>query len=109
MSKAVAARKAEQSMGKKNIAATKPKFTLACDWPKSIVTETRLLELGDEGLLASREDISWRAPGTESRPRPGNDEVVVFADHVTLVSILPNPYFSWNCFIFMVCILRIWP
>ena len=37
----------------------------------------------DSGELPRRDEISWRAAGTETRPTPRDDEVVVLLDHVT--------------------------
>src|SRR4051812_14086872 len=56
---------------------------LNSDWVGSSVDLARLTELHSCGLLPSQESIGWRFPLNETRPRPREDEVVVFADHVT--------------------------
>ena len=47
------------------------------------MTHDKLMDLEKEGLLPSWEEIRWRAPGPETRPKPKEGEVVVFADHLT--------------------------
>ena len=59
------------------------KNTSKANWGPSLVTEKKLKELVEEGLLPSQEEIKWRVPGDESRPAPKKGEVIVFADHVT--------------------------
>ena len=71
--------------GKKTQAVEKPapKNTLEANWMRSQMTELRLQEMEKTGMLPSREEIQWRAPGEETRPQPREGEVVVFADHIT--------------------------
>src|SRR3954470_811788 len=57
--------------------------TSEANWRPSLVTEKRLKELVEEGLLPPQEEINWHVPGDERRPTPKNGEVIVFVDHVT--------------------------
>ena len=58
------------------------KNTSEANWGPSLVTEQKLKELVEEGLLPSQEEIKWRVPGDESRPAPQEGEAIVFAEHV---------------------------
>lgn len=93
MGKKVGATKRAEAAAKKKKTVAKPKATLNVDWAKSTVTQARLQELENQGMLPSQEVIQWRAPGDEIRPQPREGEVVVFADHVTRGFRPPGSHF----------------
>lgn len=85
MSRTAATKKIETAK-KKRVAGTvesQAKATLNADWVGSSVGLERLTELQARGLLPSQKSIGWRFPLNETRPQPKENEVVVFADHVT--------------------------
>lgn len=63
--------------------AHKNKAKKNADWAKSTMTELRLTELANSSLLTPQVEIEWRAREDETRPQPGQGEVVIFVDHLT--------------------------
>ena len=60
--------------------APKPKIV---NWAKSSMSELSLQALVDSGLLPAQDTIEWRAPEEEVYPQPEQNEVVIFAEHVS--------------------------
>ena len=58
------------------------KTVTACNWAVSRVTEEDLNEYVQTGVLAQKDVIHWRVPGTETPPEPKDGEVVVFNDQM---------------------------
>ena len=58
------------------------KTVTSCNWVASRVTEQTLNEHVQVGILAAKNVIHWRVPGTETPPEPKYGEVVVFIDHM---------------------------
>ena len=58
------------------------KTITSCNWVASRVTEQTLNEHVQVGILAAKDVIHWRAPGTETTPDPKEGEVIVFTDHM---------------------------
>ena len=58
------------------------KTVTACNWVVSRVTEEDLNEYVQTGVLAKKDVIHWRVPGTETPPEPKDGEVIVFTDHM---------------------------
>ena len=58
------------------------KTVTSCNWVASRVTEQTLNEHVQVGVLAAKNIIHWRAPGTETTPDPKEGEVIVFTDHM---------------------------
>ena len=58
------------------------KTVTACNWVVSRVTEEDLNEYVQIGILAKKEVIHWRVPGTKTPHEPKEGEVVVFTDHM---------------------------
>lgn len=52
------------------------------NWAKSNMSELRLQALVESGLLPPKEEIEWCAPEEEIHPQPGQNEIVLFADHL---------------------------
>ena len=58
------------------------KIVTSCNWVASTVMEEILKEFVKEGVLAKKDVIHWRAPGTKTTPEPKEGEVMVFTDHM---------------------------
>ena len=58
------------------------KTVTACNWVVSRVAEEDLNEYVQTGVLAKKDVIHWRVPGTETPPEPKDGEVIVFTDHM---------------------------
>ena len=59
------------------------KTVTSCNWVPSIVTEQMLTEYVENGIMAAKEIIHWRVPEPgELIPRPKDNEVIVFTDHI---------------------------
>jgi hypothetical protein len=58
------------------------KTVTSCNWVASRVTEQTLNEHVQVGILAAKNIIHWRVPGTETTPDPKEGEVIVFTDHM---------------------------
>ena len=54
----------------------------ACNWASSRVTEEDLNNFVETSVLAKKDDIHWRVPGTKNPPEPKEGEVIVFTDHM---------------------------
>lgn len=52
------------------------------NWVKSSMSDLQLDELVRIGLLPPKDEIVWRAPEEETRPQPGQDEIIIFSDHL---------------------------
>src|SRR6266516_3841136 len=61
---------------------SKAKSVTSCNWVVSRVTEQTLNEYLQMGVLAKKDVIHWRVPGTETPPHPKEGEVIVFTDHL---------------------------
>src|SRR5215216_1415752 len=61
---------------------SKAKTVTSCNWFISRVTEETLNEYVQMGVLAKKDVIHWRVPGTETPPQPKEGEVIVFTDHL---------------------------
>ena len=58
------------------------KTFIACNLASSRVTEEDLNNFVETGVLAKKDDIHYRVPGTENPPEPKEGEVIVFTDHM---------------------------
>ena len=58
------------------------KTVTACNWVISRVTEEAMNEYVQIGILAKKDVIHWRVPGTETPPEPKEGEVIVFTDRL---------------------------
>ena len=58
------------------------KTVTACNWVISRVSGIDLNEYVQTGVLAKKDVIHWRVPGTETPPEPKDGEVIVFTDHM---------------------------
>jgi hypothetical protein len=59
-----------------------PKVSKAANWAKSCMIELMLEDLVNTGLLPPKEQIHWRAAHEETRPTPGQNEIVIFGDQL---------------------------
>src|SRR6266496_4361827 len=59
-----------------------PKTVTSCNWVTSRVIEEDLNVYVQTGVLAPKDVIHWRVPGTETPPQPKDGEVIVFIDHM---------------------------
>ena len=75
--------KKEKGASSKPLEPPKPLIPAPVFWTKSTVSETTLKKYSDTGELPKQDEISWRAAGEETRPRPKEEEVVVLLDHIT--------------------------
>ena len=75
--------KKEKGTSSKPIEPIKPLIPAPVYWTKSTVSEATLRKFAHTGELPKQEEISWRAAGEETRPRPKEGEVIVLLDHVT--------------------------
>ena len=69
------------------------KTVTACNWVVSRVTMEDLNEYVQTGVLAKKDVIHWRVPGTKCPPQPKDGEVVVFIDHMICGFIPPGSKF----------------
>ena len=61
-----------------------PKAPITCNWMRSNVTDDTLADFVKTGYLPKKEVMSYRAPDpSEERPQPRDEEVVIFADHMS--------------------------
>ena len=58
------------------------KTVTACNWVVSRVTKEDLNEYVQTCVLAKKDAIHWRVPGTETPPAPKDGEIIVFTDHM---------------------------
>ena len=75
--------KKKKGSSSKSTEPPKPLIPAPINWTKSTVSEATLKRYSDTGELPKKDEISWRAAGDETRPKPRDDEVVVLLDHVT--------------------------
>lgn len=69
--------------GKVAKAASEPaKPSKTANWAKSSMSKLQLDELVRISLLPPKDEIKWHAPEEETRPQLGQDEIIIFADHL---------------------------
>ena len=61
-----------------------PKASITCNRMRSNVTNETLADFVKSGHLPKKDVMSYRAPDpSEERPQPKDEEVVIFADHMS--------------------------
>ena len=58
------------------------KTITSCNWVASRVIEEDLNDFVQTCVLAKKDVIHWRVPGTENPPEPKEGEVIIFTDHM---------------------------
>ncbi|KAE8770481.1 hypothetical protein D1007_57766 [Hordeum vulgare] len=59
-----------------------PKTNKAVNWTKSIMSELVLQDWVDCRFLPPKGEIQWCAREEETNPRPGQNEIICFVDHI---------------------------
>ena len=75
--------------------------TLEANWSGSHMTQLKLKRLEETRVLPPQSKIVWHALGKETRPKPQEGEVIVFADHITWGFRPPGSSFLWNSCLLM--------
>ena len=78
------------------------KTVTSCNWVVSRVTKEELNEYVQKGVLAKKDIIHWRVPGTETPPEPKEGELIVFTDHMDRGFSPPGSKFSRDVLHFFV-------